>query len=344
MGRHGPVAAARRDRGRTTDSYEGFLADPAVAAARSPAARPPLPGPSRSSSSTPGPSAGPPTAPSSPIGRSWPRRRRWPWCSGSPARPSYLNSGPMFHMATLMTTFATFADGWHQRAHPSGRRRGAVPGHRGRALQLRLRHGPDGHEIMEVNAGGRYDLSSLRTFGGSPAWNAMVEVDDSPVGAAPGRLRPDRGDRHAHLQRPGHRHRGHQWPALPVGPGPDRRSRTGPRYPAGETGEIVARGPIVTNGYHDRPQLNAERFRGGLVAHRRPRAAPRRRLDHLRRPADPHRQVGRREHLPRRGGGMPGPAPGGTRGGHHRRPRQALDPAGAGRGGPEPGTTSPPAS
>jgi long-chain acyl-CoA synthetase len=31
----------------------------------------------------------------------------------------------------------------------------------------------------------------------------------------------------------------------------------------GETGEIVARGPIVTNGYHNRPELNAERFRGG---------------------------------------------------------------------------------
>ena len=37
----------------------------------------------------------------------------------------------------------------------------------------------------------------------------------------------------------------------------------GAEVPTGETGEIVARGPIVTNGYHDRPELNAERFRGG---------------------------------------------------------------------------------
>jgi long-chain acyl-CoA synthetase len=37
----------------------------------------------------------------------------------------------------------------------------------------------------------------------------------------------------------------------------------GAEVPDGETGEIVARGPIITNGYHARPALNAERFRGG---------------------------------------------------------------------------------
>jgi long-chain acyl-CoA synthetase len=33
--------------------------------------------------------------------------------------------------------------------------------------------------------------------------------------------------------------------------------------PAGETGEIVARGRVLTSGYHMRPELNAERTRGG---------------------------------------------------------------------------------
>ncbi len=37
----------------------------------------------------------------------------------------------------------------------------------------------------------------------------------------------------------------------------------GNEVPPGETGEIVARGPIVANGYHQRPELNAQRFRGG---------------------------------------------------------------------------------
>ena len=37
----------------------------------------------------------------------------------------------------------------------------------------------------------------------------------------------------------------------------------GTEVPAGETGEIVARGPIVTSGYHGRPELNEQRGRDG---------------------------------------------------------------------------------
>ena len=37
----------------------------------------------------------------------------------------------------------------------------------------------------------------------------------------------------------------------------------GHEVPDGETGEIVARGPIVTSGYHHRPELNEQRRRGG---------------------------------------------------------------------------------
>ena len=85
----------------------------------------------------------------------------------------------------------------------------------------------------------------------------------------------------------------------------------GAEVPDGETGEIVARGPIVTNGYHNRPQLNAERFRGGWW---HTGDLGRRHADGsitLRGAVDPDRQVGGREHLPGRGGGLPGPAPGG---------------------------------
>ena len=35
-----------------------------------------------------------------------------------------------------------------------------------------------------------------------------------------------------------------------------------------EVGEMVLRGPLVMNGYHNRPALNAEKFRGRLVSHR----------------------------------------------------------------------------
>jgi acyl-CoA synthetase (AMP-forming)/AMP-acid ligase II len=97
----------------------------------------------------------------------------------------YLNSGPMFHMATLMTTFATF--------HLGGTN---VMTRRVDAEELcrlieteRCNYGfvmgPTAKEIMEVNRDGRYDLSSLRTFGASPAWNGMIQVDDSPWGLHP---------------------------------------------------------------------------------------------------------------------------------------------------------------
>ncbi len=175
---------------------------------------------------------------------------------------AYLNSGPMFHMATLMTTFATFAMGGTnvltRRVDAEELCRVIEAEHCTYGFVM----GPTAEEIMTVNAGGRYDLSSFRTFGGSPAWNAMVEVDDSPWGLHPagygqtevtGMLTYNA----LGIGTEGTSGRPSPWAEVRI-VDPD-----GTEVPIGETGEIVARGPIVTNGYHDRPQLNAERFRGG---------------------------------------------------------------------------------
>ncbi len=174
----------------------------------------------------------------------------------------YLNSGPMFHMATLMTTFATF--------HLGGNN---VMTRRVEAEELcrlveaeRCNYGfvmgPTASEIMEVNRDGRYDLSSLRTFGASPAWNEMIQVDDSPWGVHPAGY----GQTEATgmltfnalgIGSSGSSGRPSPWVQVRI-VDPD-----GSDVPEGETGEIVARGRVLTNGYHGREQLNAERTRDG---------------------------------------------------------------------------------
>jgi len=122
--------------------------------------------------------------------------------------------------------------------------------------------GPTGAEIMKVNAEGTYDLTSLRTFGGNERWNAMITVDDSPWGTHPAGYGQTEVTGMLTFN------------ALGIGtagtsgrPSPLVQVRIvdpdGNDVPDGETGEIVARGPVVTAGYHDRPELNEQRRRGG---------------------------------------------------------------------------------
>lgn len=174
----------------------------------------------------------------------------------------YLNSGPMFHMATLMTTFATLRMGGTnvltRRVDAEELCRVIEAEHCNYGFVM----GPTAQQILEVNADGRYDLSSLRTFGGGERWNAMVQVDDSPWGRHPAGYGQTEVTGMLTFN------------ALGIGstgtsgrPSPLVQVRIvdpdGREVPAGETGEIVARGPIVTSGYHDRASLNQERLRDG---------------------------------------------------------------------------------
>jgi long-chain acyl-CoA synthetase len=175
---------------------------------------------------------------------------------------AYLNSGPMFHMATLMTTFATFQMGG---TNVLTRRVDAEELCRvieAEGCNYGFVMGPTAEEVMKVNTGGRYDLSRFRTFGGSPAWNAMVRVDDSPWGTHPAGYGQTEVTGMLTFNAFGVGSEGTSGRPSPLAMvrivDPD-----GVDVVEGETGEIVARGPIVTNGYHNRPELNAERFRGG---------------------------------------------------------------------------------
>lgn len=174
----------------------------------------------------------------------------------------YLNAGPMFHMATLMTTFATLRMGG---TNVLARRVDAEE-----LCQIIQRErcnygfvmGPTAREILEVNKDGRYDLSSFRTFRGRPEWNAMITVDDSPWAQRPAGYGQTEVTGMLTFNAlasgvVGSSGRVSPWAQVRI-VDPEGRD-----VPSGETGELVARGPIVTNGYFRRPDLNATKTRGG---------------------------------------------------------------------------------
>jgi long-chain acyl-CoA synthetase len=174
----------------------------------------------------------------------------------------YLNSGPMFHMATLMTTFATLVMGG---TNVMTRRVDAEELCRiieAERCNYGFVMGPTAVEILEVNKEGRYDLSSFRTFGAGKRWNAMVTVDDSPWGTSPAGYGQTEVTGMLTFNCMGVGTTGTSGRPSPLVEmlivDPD-----GAAVPDTETGEIVARGVTIHNGYHDRAELNAERFRGG---------------------------------------------------------------------------------
>ncbi|MGH9137569.1 MAG: AMP-binding protein [Acidimicrobiales bacterium] len=173
----------------------------------------------------------------------------------------YLNSGPLFHVATLMTTLATFHFAGTNVFTPRSDAEEIC-----RVIEAERCTGafvvpPTTDQIVELNAGGRFDLSSLRTFPGSPEWNAMVSVDDSPWAQRPAGFGQTECMGMLTLNAWGGEAEGTSGRPTPMVQvrivDPD-----GNEVPAGEVGEIVARGPSVMNGYHHRDGLNAERLAG----------------------------------------------------------------------------------
>lgn len=174
----------------------------------------------------------------------------------------YLNCGPLFHIATFMTTMATFHFGGTNVFTPRVDAEELCRLIDAEKCTGAFVIGPTIDEILEVNQGGKYDLESLRTFPGKPEWNEMVTLDQSPWARRPagygqtecmGMLTFNAwgGEQAGTAGRPS--------PALQVRiVDPD-----GDEVPPGETGEIVARGVTVQNGYYNRPEVNAQRLRDG---------------------------------------------------------------------------------
>jgi acyl-CoA synthetase (AMP-forming)/AMP-acid ligase II len=174
----------------------------------------------------------------------------------------YLNCGPLFHIATFMTTLATFVAGgtnvFTRRVDAEELCR-LVEAERCTGAFL---VGPTLEQILEVNGDHRYDLKTLRAFSGRREWNEMITVDTSPWARNPGGYGQTEVmgmlTFNTLAESPIGTH-GRPSPVVQVRiVDPDDNE-----VPVGETGEIAARGPTVMNGYWNRPGENARRHRNG---------------------------------------------------------------------------------
>jgi long-chain acyl-CoA synthetase len=172
----------------------------------------------------------------------------------------FLNSGPLFHIATFFSTLATLHLGgtnvFTRRVDAEELCRLIDTEKCTNAFLV----GPTTGQILEMNKDGKYDLKSLRSFRGSPEWNEMVTVDSSPWAQRPGGYGQTEvmgmltfnalgaGAIGTH---------GRPSPLVQVRIVDEDENE----LPPGEVGEIVCRGPIVMTGYFNRPEENAARQR-----------------------------------------------------------------------------------
>jgi len=172
----------------------------------------------------------------------------------------FLNSGPLFHVGTLMVMLAVFhIGGCNVFIRRSDTEAIARLIHEERCSYAFLMQSTCA-ELAALNRDRRYDFSCLRSASVSPEWDAMVQVQDA---------RNLFGYGQTEVMGPV------AWSYYGWGQNIGRNGRSGPvaqlrilddegcELRPGEVGEICVRGPTVMNGYWRRPELNGQRQRGG---------------------------------------------------------------------------------
>ncbi len=174
----------------------------------------------------------------------------------------YLNSGPLFHVATFMTTMATFHFGGTNVFTPRVDAEEICRLIESERCTGAFVVGPTISEILDINKDHAYDLTSLRTFAGGRRWNEMITVDTSPWATKPAGFGQTEVMGMLTLNAWGGEQVGTSGRPMPMAQvrivDPD-----GNEVAPGETGEITARGPTVMNGYLNRDELNTARRQGG---------------------------------------------------------------------------------
>ncbi|OUC91465.1 AMP-binding protein [Streptosporangium minutum] len=176
---------------------------------------------------------------------------------------TFLNNGPLFHVGTMMFCLATLQIGGTNVFTPAFDAEEVCRLIDAEKVTQAFLFGQMIDAVTEANRDGKYDLTSLRFVSHSAEWDAMTTVDDSPwcrskmggygqtevggmltfLGLAPGAA--------GFAGRPS--------PLVQV----RLLSSDGSEVPSGEVGEICARGKSLFSGYFNRPELNAEKTRGG---------------------------------------------------------------------------------
>jgi long-chain acyl-CoA synthetase len=173
---------------------------------------------------------------------------------------AYLDSGPLFHVGTMMFCLATFQLGGKNVFLPAFDAAEAARLIEAERCDGAFLFGPMIDALVEAGRG--HDLTSLRAAAGSPEWNAMITVDDSPwhrAFAGYGQTEVGGMLTYAGFGVGGIGSHGRPSPLVQVRMvGPD-----GAEVPPGEIGELVTRGQHLMSGYHNRPELTAARQAGG---------------------------------------------------------------------------------
>jgi acyl-CoA synthetase (AMP-forming)/AMP-acid ligase II len=168
---------------------------------------------------------------------------------------TFLSSGPLFHVGTMMWLTATFHLGGTNVLMPKFDAEEACRLIEAEQVQSMFAMPMMLDELARVNADCRYDLSSLEVNSQNDQLRTMVSGDTSPWG----RLIGGYGQTEAGGMITYAGLGGRASPLLHVRILDDE----GAEVPTGEVGEIAARGLHVMNGYYDRDELTASRQRHG---------------------------------------------------------------------------------